>query len=128
MNLKGNTLAIALLSLTSVIGCASNDELIATQEKQQQQIFQLQFQIKRVEQKTQQQEQAIQSASQKAHAALTEQAAIKEQKSRHYVIKEKDTLYSIAKKYRMTVDALTQLNPQISNPKRLLIGSTIKVK
>ncbi|MCW8336717.1 LysM peptidoglycan-binding domain-containing protein [Vibrio paucivorans] len=128
MNFKRITLSMAVLSLVSIAGCASNDELIATQEQQQQQITQLQSQIERVEQKTQQQEQAIQSASQKARVALAEQAAIKEQESRHYVIKENDTLYSIAKEYQMTIDALMQLNTQISNPKRLLIGSTIRVK
>ncbi|MCY9829537.1 LysM peptidoglycan-binding domain-containing protein, partial [Vibrio chagasii] len=102
--------------------------LIAAQEKQQQQITQLESQIERVEQKTQKQERAIQMANQQTNKLLTDQAKEKEQKSKRYVIKENDTLYSIAKEHRMEVDALTQLNPQLSNPNLLLIGRTINVK
>ncbi|MDN3700121.1 LysM domain-containing protein [Vibrio artabrorum] len=128
MNLKSIALSITTLSALAMSGCASNDDLIAAQEKQQQQITQLESQIEKVEQKTQKQERAIQMANQQTNKLLTDQAKEKEQKSMRYVVKENDTLYSIAKEHRMGVDALTQLNPQLSNPNLLLIGSTINVK
>ncbi|MEZ9178002.1 LysM domain-containing protein [Vibrio kanaloae] len=101
MNLKSIALSITTLSALAMSGCASNDELIAAQEKQQQQITQLKSQIERVEQKTQKQEHVIQMANQQTNKLLTVQAKEKEQKSKYYVIKENDTLYSIAKEHRM---------------------------
>ena len=45
-----------------------------------------------------------------------------------YVVKKGDTLSKIAKTYGTTVKAIQALNPQITNPNKIYVGQTIRVK
>lgn len=44
-----------------------------------------------------------------------------------YVIQKGDTLSSIAKKFRVTVQAILAVNPQITNPNIIFVGRTIQI-
>ena len=45
-----------------------------------------------------------------------------------YIVKRGDTLSKIAKKYKTTVKAIQALNPAITNPNRIYVGQTIRIK
>ncbi len=45
----------------------------------------------------------------------------------HQVVKE-DTLWAIARKYGLTLEALVALNPQIRNPNLIRVGDKVRVK
>jgi LysM repeat protein len=45
-----------------------------------------------------------------------------------YIVKKGDTLSKIAKKYGTTVKAIQALNPAITNPNRIYVGQTIRIK
>lgn len=44
-----------------------------------------------------------------------------------YVIQKGDTLFSVARKFRVTVQAILAVNPEITDPNRIFVGQTIKV-
>ncbi|WP_176444630.1 LysM peptidoglycan-binding domain-containing protein [Paenibacillus herberti] len=44
-----------------------------------------------------------------------------------HIVKKGDTLYLIGQKYGMTVEELQKLNPTLTNPHNLLIGTKVKV-
>lgn len=125
--LKSNPKIITLTMLASALalsGCASNDEVIEQQNQQAEQLNSLQVEL-------QAQKESSQQLADKVDQLSMDQDEIKQQmqdKSSVYVIKENDTLYRIANDHDMTVDELQQLNPEIKNPKSLLIGQTIKLK
>lgn len=125
--LKSNQKIITLTMLASALvlsGCASNDEVIEQQNQQAEQLSSLQADL-------QAQKESNQQLADKVDQLAMDQDEIKQgmqDKSSAYVIKENDTLYRIAKEHDMTVDQLQQLNPEIKNPKSLLIGQTIKLK
>ncbi|GLT14235.1 LysM peptidoglycan-binding domain-containing protein [Vibrio algivorus] len=125
--LKSNPKIITLTMLASALalsGCASNDEVIEQQNQQAEQLNSLQVEL-------QAQKESNQQLADKVDQLSMDQDEIKQQmqdKSSVYVIKENDTLYRIANDHDMTVDELQQLNPEIKNPKSLLIGQTIKLK
>ncbi|WP_038150228.1 LysM peptidoglycan-binding domain-containing protein [Vibrio litoralis] len=125
--LKSNQKIITLTMLASALvlsGCASNDEVIEQQNQQAEKLSSLQADL-------QAQKESNQQLADKVDQLAMDQDEIKQgmqDKSSAYVIKENDTLYRIAKEHDMTVDQLQQLNPEIKNPKSLLIGQTIKLK
>ncbi|MGO2499088.1 MAG: LysM peptidoglycan-binding domain-containing protein [Vibrio litoralis] len=125
--LKSNQKIITLTMLASALalsGCASNDEVIEQQNQQAEQLSSLQADL-------QAQKESNQQLADKVDQLAMDQDEIKQgmqDKSSTYVIKENDTLYRIANEHDMTVDQLQQLNPEIKNPKSLLIGQTIKLK
>ena len=45
----------------------------------------------------------------------------------YYVVKSGDAMWKIAAKYKMTLDALLKLNPQIKNPGKIYVGQKIAV-
>ncbi|MCF7354736.1 LysM peptidoglycan-binding domain-containing protein [Vibrio sp. CK2-1] len=125
--LKSKQKIITLTMLASALalsGCASNDEVIEQQNQQAEQLSSLQADL-------QAQKESNQQLADKVDQLAMDQDEIKQgmqDKSSAYVIKENDTLYRIASEHDMTVDELQQLNPEIKNPKSLLIGQTIKLK
>lgn len=125
--LKSNKKVITLTMLASALalsGCASNDEVIEQQNQQAEQLSSLQADL-------QAQKESNQQLANKVDQLSMDQDEIKQRmqdKSSVYVIKENDTLYRIASDHNMTLDELQQLNPEIKNPKSLLIGQTIKLK
>lgn len=124
--LKSKQKIITLTMLASALalsGCASNDEVIEQQNQQAEQLSTLQADV-------QAQKESNQQLMDKVDQLSMDQDEIKQQiqdKSNSYVIKENDTLYQIANEHDMTVNDLLQLNPEIKNPKSLLIGQTIKL-
>jgi peptidoglycan endopeptidase LytE len=45
-----------------------------------------------------------------------------------YIVKRGDTLSKIAKANRTTVKKIQALNPAITNPNRIYVGQTIRIK
>ncbi|OCH18825.1 MULTISPECIES: LysM domain-containing protein [unclassified Aliivibrio] len=136
MKQKKNVLLIAsLMSALVLTGCASNDELIAQQKNQTDQINTLESKVSTLEAELQKQKdidgeiyQVIRNldAVQGELAAQAQQDA--DNAGMYYTIKQDDTLYSIAKEQGISLDDLLKLNPQIENPKRLLIGDVLNIK
>ena len=116
--LKSNKKIVTLTILSSAMalsGCASNE--------QAEQLNTLQADL-------QAQKESTQQLADKVDQLAQDQDEIKQvlqDASSTYVIKENDTLYKIAQQNGMSVDELLQLNPEIKNPKALLIGQTIKL-
>lgn len=136
MKQKKNILLVAsLMSALVLTGCASNDELITQQKNQTEQINTLESKVSVLEAELQNQKEAdskIYQAVRNLDEAQGELAAQAQQEAdnagMYYTVKQSDTLYSIAKEQGIALDDLLQLNPQIDNPKRLLIGSVLNIK
>lgn len=130
------------MSTLVLTGCASNDELIAQQKNQTEQISALESKVGTLESKVNALETELQSQKdtdseiyQTVRKLDAEQNELKAQAQKqvdeavmYYTIKQDDTLYSIAREQGIALEDLLQLNPQIDNPKRLLIGDVINTK
>jgi LysM repeat protein len=130
------------MSTLVLTGCASNDELIAQQKNQTEQISALESKVGTLESKVNTLETELQSQKdtdseiyQTVRKLDAEQNELKAQAQKqvdeavmYYTIKQDDTLYSIAREQGIALEDLLQLNPQIDNPKRLLIGDVINTK
>lgn len=130
------------MSSLVLTGCASNDELIAQQKNQAEQINAiesmvgtLETQVGTLEYELQKQKDADAELYQAVRELDVAQGELKAQAQQeadqavmYYTIKQGDTLYSIAKDQGITLENLVQLNPQIDNPKRLLIGAVLNIK
>ena len=136
MNHKKNIiLAASLMSALVLTGCASNDELIAQQKNQTDQISALESKVSTLESELQKQQSEGKEISQTVRQLSVKQDELNAQAQQqadeavmYYTLKQDDTLYSIAKDQGIALDDLLQLNPQIKNPKRLLIGDVINIK
>lgn len=53
---------------------------------------------------------------------------LNEAKPQYYTVKDGDTLSGIAKKYKLTLKKLVELNPQITNPNVIYTGQKVRVK
>lgn len=150
--MKQNKNIILLASLMSTLvltGCASNDELIAQQKNQTEQMGVLESKVSTLEsqmntlkvdlQSQKETDSEIYQAVRKLDAAQGElkaaQGELKAQAEQqadeevmYYTIKQNDTLYSIARNQGIALEDLLQLNPKIDNPKHLLIGDVINIK
>ncbi|PSC74857.1 beta-Ig-H3 fasciclin [Micractinium conductrix] len=60
-------------------------------------------------------------------AAPTPTAAPSNNKKCTHVVKEGDTLFKLAQKYKTTLEAVTKLNPTIKNPDLIAVGVKVKV-
>lgn len=139
---KNIILVASLISTLVLTGCASNDELIAQQKNQTEQISALESKVGTLESKVNTLETELQSQKdtdseiyQTVRKLDAEQNELKAQAQKqvdeavmYYTIKQDDTLYSIAREQGIALEDLLQLNPQIDNPKRLLIGDVINTK
>ncbi len=139
---KNIILVASLMSTLVLTGCASNDELIAQQKNQTEQISALESKVGTLESKVNTLETELQSQKdtdseiyQTVRKLNAEQNELKAQAQKqvdeavmYYTIKQDDTLYSIAREQGIALEDLLQLNPQIDNPKRLLIGDVINTK
>ncbi|MGF1806890.1 LysM peptidoglycan-binding domain-containing protein [Aliivibrio sifiae] len=139
---KNIILVASLMSTLVLTGCASNDELIAQQKNQTEQISALESKVGTLESKVNALETELQSQKdtdseiyQTVRKLDAEQNELKAQAQKqvdeavmYYTIKQDDTLYSIAREQGIALEDLLQLNPQIDNPKRLLIGDVINTK
>ncbi|GLR74387.1 MULTISPECIES: LysM peptidoglycan-binding domain-containing protein [Aliivibrio] len=139
---KNIILVASLMSTLVLTGCASNDELIAQQKNQTEQISALESKVGTLESKVNTLETELQSQKdtdseiyQTVRKLDAEQNELKAQAQKqvdeavmYYTIKQDDTLYSIAREQGIALEDLLQLNPQIDNPKRLLIGDVINTK
>ena len=142
MKQKKIILLASLMSSLVLTGCASNDELIAQQKNQTEQMSALESKVSTLEtqvttleselQKQKETDSELYQTVRKLDAAQGELKAQAQQDAdeaiMYYTIKQDDTLYSIAKEQGIALDDLLQLNPQIENPKRLLIGSVLNIK
>lgn len=142
MKQKKIILLASLMSSLVLTGCASNDELIAQQKNQTEQMSALESKVSTLEtqvttleselQKQKDTDSELYQTVRKLDAAQGELKAQAQQKAdeavMYYTIKQDDTLYSIAKEQGIALDDLLQLNPQIENPKRLLIGDVLNIK
>ena len=132
---KNIILAASLMSALVLTGCASNDELIAQQKNQTDQISALESKVSSLESELQKQQSEGKEISQTVRQLSVKQDELNAQALQqadeavmYYTLKQDDTLYSIAKDQGIALDDLLQLNPQIKNPKRLLIGDVINIK
>ncbi|AZL84872.1 LysM peptidoglycan-binding domain-containing protein [Aliivibrio salmonicida] len=132
---KNIILAASLMSALVLTGCASNDELIAQQKNQTDQISALESKVSSLESELQKQQSEGKEISQTVRQLSVKQDELNAQAQQqadeavmYYTLKQDDTLYSIAKDQGIALDDLLQLNPQIKNPKRLLIGDVINIK
>ncbi|MBB1315664.1 MULTISPECIES: LysM peptidoglycan-binding domain-containing protein [Aliivibrio] len=132
---KNIILAASLMSALVLTGCASNDELIAQQKNQTDQISALESKVSTLESELQKQQSEGKEISQTVRQLSVKQDELNAQAQQqadeavmYYTLKQDDTLYSIAKDQGIALDDLLQLNPQIKNPKRLLIGDVINIK
>ena len=142
MKQKKIILLASLMSSLVLTGCASNDELIAQQKNQTEQMSALESKVSTLEtqvgtleselQKQKDTDSELYQTVRKLDAAQGELKAQAQQDAgeavMYYTIKQDDTLYSIAKEHGIALDDLLQLNPQIENPKRLLIGDVLNIK
>lgn len=130
------------MSSLVLTGCASNDELIAQQKNQTEQMSALESKVSTLEtqvgtleselQKQKDTDSELYQTVRKLDAAQGELKAQAQQEAdkavMYYTIKQDDTLYSISKEQGIALEDLLQLNPQIDNPKRLLIGDVLNIK
>ncbi|MGR6834033.1 LysM peptidoglycan-binding domain-containing protein [Aliivibrio wodanis] len=142
MKQKKIILLASLMSSLVLTGCASNDELIAQQKNQTEQMSALESKVSTLEtqvgtleselQKQKETDSELYQTVRKLDAAQGELKAQAQQEAdkavMYYTIKQDDTLYSIAKDQGIALEDLLQLNPQIDNPKRLLIGDVLNIK
>ncbi|KAB2824666.1 LysM peptidoglycan-binding domain-containing protein [Aliivibrio finisterrensis] len=143
MKQKKNIILLAsLMSSLVLTGCASNDELIAQQKNQTEQmsaleskVSTLESQVGTLEAELQKQKETDSEIYQTVRTLDAVQGELKAQAQQqadeavmYYTIKQDDTLYSIAKEQGIALADLLQLNPKIDNPKRLLIGDVINIK
>ena len=142
MKQKKIILLASLMSSLVLTGCASNDELIAQQKNQTEQMSALESKVSTLEtqvttleselQKQKETDSELYQTVRKLDAAQGELKAQAQQDAdeaiMYYTIKQDDTLYSIAKEQGIALDDLLQLNPQIENPIRLLIGDVLNIK
>lgn len=143
MKQKKNIILLAsLMSSLVLTGCASNDELIAQQKNQTEQMSALESKVSTLEtqvgtleselQKQKDTDSELYQTVRKLDAAQGELKAQAQQEAdkavMYYTIKQDDTLYSISKEQGIALEDLLQLNPQIDNPKRLLIGDVLNIK
>ena len=120
----------------------SNDELIAQQKNQTEQMNVLESKVSTLEsqvgtleaelQKQKETDSEIYQTVRKLDVAQGELKAQAQQQAdkavMYYTIKQDDTLYSIAREQGIALEDLLQLNPKIANPKRLLIGDVLNIK
>ncbi|OCH46932.1 LysM peptidoglycan-binding domain-containing protein [Aliivibrio fischeri] len=139
---KSIILVASLMSSLVLTGCASNDELIAQQKNQTEQmsaleskVSTLESQVGTLEAELQKQKEADSEIYQSVRKLDAEQSELKAQAQQqadeavmYYTIKQDDTLYSIAREQGIALEDLLQLNPKIDNPKRLLIGDVLNIK
>ncbi|WP_242510614.1 LysM peptidoglycan-binding domain-containing protein [Aliivibrio finisterrensis] len=130
------------MSSLVLTGCASNDELIAQQKNQTEQMSVLESKVSTLEsqvgtleaelQKQKETDSEIYQTVRKLDVAQGElKAQVQQQADKavmYYTIKQDDTLYSIAREQGIALEDLLQLNPKIANPKRLLIGDVLNIK
>ncbi|MDD9194731.1 LysM peptidoglycan-binding domain-containing protein [Aliivibrio sp. S3MY1] len=143
MKQKKNIILLAsLMSSLVLTGCASNDELIAQQKNQTEKMGTLESKVSTLEsqvgtleaelQKQKETDSDIYQAVRKLDVAQGELKVQAQQQAdeavMYYTIKQDDTLYSIAREHGIALEDLLQLNPKISDPKRLLIGDVINIK
>lgn len=143
MKQKKNIILLAsLMSSLVLTGCASNDEQITQQKSQIEQIntleskvSTLESQVNTLETELQKQKSTDSEIYQTVHRLDVAQNKLKEQAQQqadeaimYYMIKQGDTLYSIARDHGIALEDIIQLNPHIVNPKRLLIGDLLNVK
>jgi LysM repeat protein len=142
MKQKKIILLASLMSSLVLTGCASNDELIAQQKNQTEQMSALESKVSTLEtqvgtleselQKQKDTDSELYQTVRKLDAAQGELKAQAQQEAdkavMYYTIKQDDTLYSISKEQGIALEDLLQLNPQIDNPKRLLIGDVLNIK
>ncbi|MDD9178671.1 MULTISPECIES: LysM peptidoglycan-binding domain-containing protein [Aliivibrio] len=143
MKQKKNIILLAsLMSSLVLTGCASNDELIAQQKNQTEQMSVLESKVSTLEsqvgtleaelQKQKETDSEIYQTVRKLDVAQGELKAQAQQQAdkavMYYTIKQDDTLYSIAREQGIALEDLLQLNPKIANPKRLLIGDVLNIK
>lgn len=129
MNKKKNILIVASLFSTIVLsGCASNDEIIAQQKQHAEQINNLGSKVNTLKNELQQQQNISDKTAITVSKISVEYGELKSMTAKHYLIKEDDTLSSIAVKHGILLKQLRQLNPQIDNPNLLLIGHIINIK
>ena len=139
---KNIILLAALMSSLVLTGCASNDELIAQQKNQtekmgalESKVSTLESQVNTLKTELQSQKETDSEIYQTVRKLDTAQGELKAQAQQeadkavmYYTIKQDDTLYSISKEQGIALEDLLQLNPQIDNPKRLLIGDVLNIK
>lgn len=143
MKQKKNIILLAsLMSSLVLTGCASNDELIAQQKNQTEQMSALESKVSTLEsqvttldselKKQKETDSELYQTVRKLDAAQGELKAQAQQEAdeavMYYTIKQDDTLYSISKKQGIALEDLLQLNPKIKNPKHLLIGDVLNIK
>lgn len=147
MKQKKNIILLAsLMSSLVLTGCASNDEQITQQITQQKsqieqintlesKVSTLESQVNTLETELQKQKSTDSEIYQTVHRLDVAQHKLKEQAQQqadeaimYYMIKQGDTLYSIARDHGIALEDIIQLNPHIVNPKRLLIGDLLNVK
>ncbi len=142
-------LITSLVSLMALTGCASNDKLIEQQNQHVGQIESLEtkvnvleLQVAALETKITDQNTINIEVHESIHKLNVKQNRLNDDQSqlsshvqqqidvseRSYTIKQRDTLYNISKRFNMSIEELQKLNPQIQNPKNLLIGQIITVK
>ena len=136
------TTLLVLLSGLTLVGCSSSDPIAEEQSRQAQQIDQQSKQINdintrlsemknmdvRLYRSQQKLTESVDHINKKVEGIGSTVEKQIEQESAFYTIKENDTLYRIASEHKMSLEALIELNPQIKNPKRLLIGDVIRIK
>lgn len=97
------------------------------QSQNAEQINTLALKVNALEHELQSQKNTDKEMTQTINKLYMEQNELNKQTVKHYSIKAKDTLYSIARKFNVSPETLLQLNPQIENKNILLVGQTIKI-
>lgn len=133
--LSSTKLAFATAVVIIISGCSSNGEVVEEQQEQQNQqasqIEMLNEKTDALEAKLQQQSELNMKTSQAVDELSGNQKELMELtngQAGNYTIKEKDTLFNIAKEHAISLDALLELNPEINVTTILLIGQKINVR
>lgn len=132
---KKTIIAISLLSSLVLSGCASNDEIIAQQKQQAEQINTLGVTVSTLDStvNTLESELEVQTdrnnlMAKTVRQVYAEQSQLKTQAAKYYSIKENDTLSRIAVEQGISLATLLKLNPQIDNANILFVGHIISIK
>ncbi|PMH44579.1 hypothetical protein BCU68_03515 [Vibrio sp. 10N.286.49.B3] len=124
---KTKCLLIAVSAL-ALSGCATQYELAQQQKKNDQKITELESKVDAIKSESQGTDEEMAKAISQLQSEQSQLVLQTNSVNKSYAIKENDTLYSIAQVNNMPLDELLALNPQIDDPRELLIGQIINIK